>query len=52
MTRQRKIDLLLKANKEQYRTFRERALNARQIVTADDFGLEVIADALGVQFSV
>lgn len=43
-----KVQKLLKANRKQYKTFQMRASNARLIVTADDFGLEVIADALGV----
>ncbi len=48
--RETKIQKLLTANKAQFPKSHDRIVNARLILTADDFGLEVIADTLGVTF--
>jgi hypothetical protein len=50
MKRDQKVQRLLDENRRINHTFATRAADARRIVSADDFGLDAIAIALGVRF--
>lgn len=50
LAREEKVAVLLALNKATYRRFHERAANAREINSADEAGLEMIAETFGINF--